>query len=58
MILKNKKRKVQSILEYSVLIAVVATGLAAMTIYVKRAVQANLNQIEEQVDVQPVQPSE
>jgi len=48
------KRKVQSILEYSMLIAVVAAAFTAMTIYAKRAVQANLNTIEEQVNAEEV----
>lgn len=49
----SRRRIAQSILEYSMLIAVVASAFTAMAIYAKRAVQANLNMIEEQINVQP-----
>lgn len=43
-------RLAQSTLEYAVLIAIVAAACGAMTIYVYRAVQANLKEMEEKVN--------
>lgn len=45
-------RKGQSIIEYALLIAVVATAVAAMSVYARRAVNANLKVIEERVNSQ------
>jgi len=45
-----KLRKAQSILEYAMIVAVVATALAAMSTYLKRSIQANLKTLENQVN--------
>ena len=47
-------RKAQSILEYAMIISVVAAALMAMNVYVQRAVQANLKMVEERINNQPV----
>ena len=39
----------QSILEYAVLLSVVAAALIAMSFYIKRAVQGRINAIDEQI---------
>jgi Flp pilus assembly pilin Flp len=46
-------KKAQSILEYAVVISVVAAALMAMHVYVQRAVQGNLKMIEEKVEAYP-----
>jgi Flp pilus assembly pilin Flp len=46
-------RKAQSIIEYAVLIAVVAAAFTAMYLYANRAVQANFNMIEDRVNAGP-----
>lgn len=46
-------RKGQGIIEYSLLIAIVAAAFMAMRMYMQRAVQANLKLIEEQINAQP-----
>ena len=46
-------KKAQSIIEYAVLISVVAMAFAAMYLYANRAVQANFNLIEERVNSEP-----
>jgi len=43
-------RKAQSIIEYALLISVVAAAFIAMNMYMQRAVQANFKVIEEQVN--------
>jgi len=43
-------KKAQSIIEYAILIAVVAAAFVAMHIYMQRAVQANFKVIEEEVN--------
>jgi Flp pilus assembly pilin Flp len=45
-----KRKGAQSILEYAVLIALVATAVMAMNLYVQRAVKSNLTLIENQID--------
>lgn len=47
------RRKGQSILEYALLIAVVAAAFVAMQAYVNRAVQANLKSLEDQINESP-----
>jgi len=42
-------RKGQSILEYAVLLSVVAAAMIAMSFYIKRAVQGRINAIDEQI---------
>ncbi len=44
----------QSLLEYTTIIIAVVAALSAMSLYVRRAVQANLKIIEEQVNANPV----
>ena len=48
-------RRGQSILEYAVFTAAVSAALIAMNVYVKRAIQANLKHVEQQInaDVPP-----
>ena len=45
-----KKECAQSILEYAILIAVVAAAFIAMNTYFQRAVKANFKVIEEEVN--------
>ena len=52
----TKKRRAQSILEYSILIAVVTAALISMSLYVKRAIQANLKTIENQINAEVSEP--
>lgn len=46
-------KKGQSILEYTLIVAVVVVALVAMSTYVQRSVQSNLKTIEEQINAQP-----
>lgn len=48
------KKNGQSILEYSVIVAVVVAALSLMSIYIRRAIQANLKLIEDQVNTEVV----
>ncbi len=48
------RRRAQSILEYTLIIATVVAALMAMSTYVQRSVQANLKMIEDQVNVRPL----
>ncbi|MBU1124503.1 MAG: hypothetical protein KKC84_00580 [Candidatus Omnitrophica bacterium] len=48
-------RRAQSILEYALILAVVSAALSAMSIYVQRAVQANIKVIEEQTNAKAVE---
>lgn len=43
-------------LEYAVLIGIVAAALIAMQLYVRRSIQANLKVLEDQVNAEAVQP--
>ena len=45
----------QSTLEYAVFIAVVAAALLTMNVYVRRAIQANLKLLEDQVNAEALQ---
>jgi uncharacterized protein (UPF0333 family) len=49
-------QKGQSVLEYSVIIAVVVAALMAMSTYVQRSLNANLKVIEDQVNAEVVRP--
>lgn len=51
-----KRKRGQSIIEYGVLIGIVAAALMAMSVYVQRAVQANVKMIENQINAQPTNP--
>ena len=44
------KRKAQSVIEYALLIAIVAAAFMAMNVYMQRAVQANFNVVEDQIN--------
>ena len=46
------KRKAQSVIEYALLIAIVAAAFMAMNVYMQRAVQANFNVVEDQINTQ------
>ena len=48
-----KLRNGQSVIEYAILIAIVAAALIAMRVYVERAVQANLKLMEERINASP-----
>lgn len=55
----NKSYKLgQSIIEYALLISIVAAAIAAMSIYVQRSVQANVRVIEKQINAHPSNPLE
>lgn len=43
-------RRGQGTLEYAIFIAVVAAAISAMTLYVRRAIQANLKALQERVN--------
>jgi len=43
-------KKAQSIIEYALLVAIVAAAFMTMNVYVQRSVQANFNVIEEQIN--------
>lgn len=45
-------RRGQSALEYALIIAVVVAALIAMSVYVRRSVQANLKMIEDQINAE------
>ena len=53
--LSGHQRHGQSTLEYAVFMAVVAAALMAMNVYVRRAIQANLQQVQAQVNAEAVQ---
>jgi len=58
---KFKQRKLrgkrgQNVLEYTMIIAVAVAALTAMSLYVQRAMQANLKSLEDQVNANPVNP--
>ena len=42
----------QSTVEYAIFVAVVAAAVTAMSLYVRRAVQANLKALEREINVQ------
>lgn len=46
-------KRAQSVVEYALLIAVVALAFTAMHIYAQRAVQANFKMIENRVNAGP-----
>lgn len=47
---RRRSRYGQSTVEYALIVAAVAAALAAMSTYVRRAVQANFKQLEEAVN--------
>lgn len=48
----GSKARGQSTLEYGVFIAVVAAALVGMQVYVRRAIQANLKTLEQQINAE------
>ena len=46
----------QSTLEYAIFLTVVAAALIGMSTYVRRAVQANLKTVEDNINAEAVQP--
>lgn len=48
------KTRAQSVLEYSIIVATIAAALTLMGSYVRRAIQANLKMIENQVNSEEV----
>ncbi len=50
--IRNARRAGQSTLEYAVFTAVVSAALVAMTLYVRRSIQANLKVLEDQINAQ------
>jgi len=46
-------RKAQSALEYAVVVTAIIAAFVAMNIYVKRAVYANLNDLQQQINESP-----
>ncbi len=49
---RTRRNRGQSILEYAILIGVVSAALIAMSLYVRRAIQANLKTIENQINLE------
>ena len=49
----RRKGKGQSVLEYGVLVGVVATAFMAMSQYVNRSVSARLKQVQEEITEEP-----
>jgi hypothetical protein len=49
------KKRGQSILEYSILIMVVAAAITAMALYVRRAIYANILMIQQQTNFESSQ---
>ncbi len=47
---QSAKLRAQSIIEYTVLIAVVVAAFSAMRLYIQRAINAHLKVIEEQIN--------
>lgn len=47
------RRRGQSTIEYTLLIAIVAAAVVAMQMYVTRAARANLRVLEEQMNAEP-----
>ncbi|MCG8430872.1 MAG: hypothetical protein MJA29_06855 [Candidatus Omnitrophica bacterium] len=46
--------RAQSFLEYALIVSVVSAALVMMSLYVRRAVSANLNMIEQQVNIEAI----
>lgn len=54
-IMTNRYRgRAQSFLEYALIVSVVSAALVMMSLYVRRAVSANLNMIEQQVNIEAI----
>ena len=46
-------KKAQSTLEYTIIVMVAIAALIAMSVYVRRAIQANLLMVEKQINNEP-----
>jgi len=53
-VLRSLRLQGQATLEYAVFTAVVAAALVAMNVYVRRSIQANLKQLEDQINAEAV----
>ena len=51
------RERAQSTMEYAIFVAVVAAALSAMTVYVRRSIQANLKTLENQINAEAARPS-
>ncbi|MGE5280500.1 MAG: hypothetical protein ACM3L6_07155 [Deltaproteobacteria bacterium] len=49
----DRQKRGQSILEYSVLVAMVAAAFIAMSMYVQRAAQGRITKIDETITAKP-----
>ena len=49
----KKSTRAQTVIEYAILISVVAIAFVAMKTYVERSVNANIKLIEEQINAEP-----
>lgn len=46
----------QSTLEYAIFISVVGAALLSMTVYVRRSIQANLKNVEDNINAEAMPP--
>ncbi len=54
--LQRQIRQGQSVLEYAILLAIVSAAFITMTVYVKRAIQGQLYQLEEKTSAKMKSP--
>jgi Flp pilus assembly pilin Flp len=57
MVFRGAGRLGQSVLEYAILVSIVAAAVMAMTLYVRRAIQGKLYQMDERITVQSLAPT-
>ncbi|MDD5610820.1 MAG: hypothetical protein PHH69_04690 [Candidatus Omnitrophica bacterium] len=50
MFIRNRRNRAQSMIEYSVLIAIVSAAIVAMTVYVNRSIKGKMKHIESQLN--------
>ena len=50
----SPRPRAQSTLEYALFVGVVAAALAAMAVYVRRAINANLKVVEDQINAEAI----
>ena len=53
MIKQKNNNKAQAVIEYAILIGIVAIAFVTMKTYVERSVNANIKLIEEQINAEP-----
>ena len=53
MIKRKNNNKAQAVIEYAILIGIVAIAFVTMKTYVERSVNANIKLIEEQMNAEP-----